>query len=207
MRGATHYLHQGPPPARRQATCLHPAKASDLNGKGAGRHRGAGPARGNSKTASVQPSLCTRTRNVSDRRVRLGRLPLQPDRGAVERLDGTGVVEVEDRVELLREACQEVMAPALRLGPIDDADRPLEAPFRERVRDLAVAMQVEVEARVAHLAEERFPGVRERGPQTLAPGRTAPRRGGGDGAEARRQADEDRVGAAARAHELPEARL
>src|SRR5215218_6490133 len=69
---------------------------------------------------------CT-NRILNSRRVGLGRLVSRlPVRLPFERLDGRRLVEVEHGVELLGELRVEVVAQALGLGPVDDADGALE---------------------------------------------------------------------------------
>jgi len=58
--------------------------------------------------------------------VGLGKLAALPHRGQLERLDGAGLVDVHDGVELLADTSGDVMAPALRFRLVDDADPPLE---------------------------------------------------------------------------------
>ena len=60
-------------------------------------------------------------------RVRLGHLSGVPSRCEIERLHGGRLVEVDDRVELLRKAGLEVVAGPLGLGSVDHADGALEA--------------------------------------------------------------------------------
>ena len=52
-----------------------------------------------------------------------------PFRGALERLERAALIEMNHGVELLREPRREVMAPAFRLRPVNDADGALQARF------------------------------------------------------------------------------
>ena len=79
---------------------------------------------------------------VSDARgIGLGRLVAGPTRVArqVERHERARRVEVDQRVELARQAGVEVVALALGLGPVDDADRAL-AGAAPRARSASVAL-------------------------------------------------------------------
>jgi hypothetical protein len=52
---------------------------------------------------------------------------------SLERFDGACHIEVDDGVELLRQARLEVVALPLGLGKINDTDSPLKVRLRERV--------------------------------------------------------------------------
>src|SRR5918992_825918 len=59
-------------------------------------------------------------------------LPLVPPGGSVQRLDGAGFVEVNHRVELLREAGFEVMADPLGFRVVDDTNGSFQSNLAQR---------------------------------------------------------------------------
>src|SRR5262249_56656460 len=64
--------------------------------------------------------------SLAGRRIRLRRFALLPAGRALQRLDGAGLFDVEDRVELLPEAGGGIVAQTLRLPGGDDPHRPLQ---------------------------------------------------------------------------------
>src|SRR4051812_11877923 len=88
----------------------------------------------------------------------LGHFGGVPAGGALQRGDGGGLVEVDDRVELVGQGGVEVVAQALGLGSVDDADRPLQPARAQQVRRAAA-----VGARAGPQAEQErgHPGVVE----------------------------------------------
>ena len=57
------------------------------------------------------------------------RLAAFPLRSAFERFDGPRFVDVDHGIELLRDACVEIMALPLGLRPVNDPDRPFKQRF------------------------------------------------------------------------------
>jgi Glycosyl transferases group 1 len=64
---------------------------------------------------------------------------------ALERLDGAGDIDVDQRVELAGGACREVVALALGRRAVDDADRALEARLAQRTATVARGQWAEQE--------------------------------------------------------------
>src|SRR2546430_16818421 len=78
-----------------------------------------------SRTRSLPlPGTLTRSDGV---RVRLRKLALLPTGRPLEGLHRPGFVDVDDGVELVRQPGPEVVALALRVRAVDDADGPLQA--------------------------------------------------------------------------------
>src|SRR3954471_6927339 len=82
-------------------------------------------------------------------------LPLLPAGAAFEWLEGAGLVEMEDEIELRRQVGVEVVAVPLGLGAIDHADRALESRLVESLLHTRDA-QIEQEVRDADAVKERF---------------------------------------------------
>ena len=121
----------------------------------------------------------------------------------LQRLDGAGLVKVQHRVELVRQAGAEVMAEPLRLRSIHHANGPFEARLAQAQHQaLGCAAQLQVAARQVHRVEQRLIAVRERRPHGLALGRLVPVRGGGHRARIRAEAHQHRILAVALAHQL-----
>src|SRR5207249_11530757 len=92
---------------------------------------------GSTRSASAEPSRATRIRSYIALPVhqdrcssdpegeRFRRLAGHPPRRPLQRLNRPRLVDVEDRVELVRETRQEVVADPLGVGSVDHADRSL----------------------------------------------------------------------------------
>src|SRR2546430_14838317 len=90
-----------------------------------------------SRTRSLPlPGTLTRSDGV---RVRLRKLALLPTGRPLEGLHRPGFVDVGDGVELVRQPGPEVVALALRVRAVDDADGPLQAGRAARLRPLGGA--------------------------------------------------------------------
>ena len=72
------------------------------------------------------------------KRIGLGRLALLPARGEIERLECSRLVVMQDRIELVRQSCQEVAANTLGLWPLDRTDSPLQTLLPQRGSNLAL---------------------------------------------------------------------
>src|SRR4051812_30555429 len=82
----------------------------------------------------VAPTWCDVPSALHPERVGLGQLAGLPLAGALERLDGGRLIEVDDRVELRAHARVEVVRDPLGLRAVDDADRTLQAPAVQLAR-------------------------------------------------------------------------
>src|SRR4051812_17982383 len=89
-------------------------------------------------------------------RIRLRQLAAVPDRLALQRLQGVRFIEVNEGVELLGQPGLEVVAPALGLGAVDDADCAFEARCAEQGGGVVLRAQIEPELREPDCVEERF---------------------------------------------------
>src|SRR4051812_26990706 len=87
-------------------------------------------------------------------RVSLGQLAAVPARRTLQRLQRAGLVEVNDGVELLRQPGGEVVAPALRLGTVDDANRALQALGAKEADSVVLGAQIKPKPRDAGGVEE-----------------------------------------------------
>lgn len=110
---------------------------------------------------------------LDPRRERLGDFARRPHWRLLERLDGAGMIDVNDGVELLCEVGVKVVALPLRLRPIDDADRAFE---QRTVRSCANGAIVEFqqEPRNADAVEELFVASRKSWADGFALDRRAP---------------------------------
>src|SRR5262245_22675358 len=148
----------------------------------------------------VAPSNCVREG--------LGHLALLPPGGAFERLDGAGLINVDHRIELVRETGAEVVALPLCARSVHDADRPLQTrdaqdlPGRRRGLGDRDPERLLVEA-----VEEALVAVAQRGADPLALGGTAPVVGRRHGARERGEADEAAVAGMPFTHELADVEL
>src|SRR5208282_6051387 len=139
-------------------------------------------------------------------RVGLGRLAPVPQRGALERLDRSGAVEMDHGVELLAQAGGEVVAPPLGLRAVDHPDRPLKTWDAQWLSNRRLR-RVQPEGRTPTLVEEGLMAVRRGGSDPLAFGGAAPVAGRGDGAVERGEPHQHGVAAVALAGELPDIEL
>ena len=120
------------------------------------------------------PVRLSRATGSEPGRVRLRRLlAREPLLGGLERVERVGAVEVHHDVELVGEARREVVALALGLRAVDDADRPLEPGSRERGTHGGVATCRARHADRAGLVEQRLVAVGQRRPDDACarPGR------------------------------------
>src|SRR6476469_8894044 len=99
---------------------------------------------------------------------------------------------MQNEIELLRQARVEVVACALRLGQIEDTDRPLEPGCRQCGGDVDIVAQRQQETRNRHVMEQPFVAAGERRTYLLAMHRTVPGGCRGDGAAVGREAHENR---------------
>src|SRR4051812_26062388 len=135
-------------------------------------------------------------------RERLGRLSRVFDRPSLQRLDRARRVEVQDGIELHRQRRVEVVAHALRLRRIDDADRALETFASQRVDGTAATAQRQPEAFETCVMEQLLVTVIECRPNLLALCGTVPVGGGGYGSGVRRKPDEAHIVGMTLAHQL-----
>src|SRR5439155_5585954 len=178
---------RGPPPA---GTGRRPGRL------GSRRSGPRGPPPSRQAWSSLAPSLESRGEC-------LGRLLLRRCRGPLQGTYGLGLVEVEDGVELARQAGVEVMAGPLGLRAVDHADGALQT----CAVPLPAAAQGEEEARQARGVEHRLPAAGQRGTHALALRGPVPLRGRGHRAGVRREADEHGRSAVALADELAHVQL
>src|SRR4051812_26027372 len=108
------------------------------------------------------------------RRIRLGQLPAGPERRALQRLQRAGFVEVNEGVELVGEPGLKIVAPALGLGTVDDADGALEALCAEQAGRVVLGAQIKPELREAGGVEEFLVTAAQAGADLLALGGLAP---------------------------------
>src|SRR5205823_1177196 len=120
--------------------------------------------------SSVTPAAGTRTMLSTSHRegVRLRQLAGVPLGRALERLHRARLVEVQHRVELLRQARAEVVALALGVGTVDHADRPLEAGVVQARRHEVALAPGEQETRPLRRVEHHLVAARHRGADVLA---------------------------------------
>ena len=130
-----------------------------------------------------------------------------PARGPLQRLDRPGLIDVDNRVELVRQAGPEVVAAPLGFGPVDHADRPLQPPRAQRVGRPRGGVEAEQELLLAHLVQQLLDAVRERGPHPLALGRAFPVAGCRHRAGVGGETDETAVAGVPFADELGEVEL
>src|SRR5262245_29845470 len=95
---------------------------------------------------------------LDGKRKGLWRLAAFPSGRAFQRFERARLVEVDHRVELVGEPGVEVVTQPLRLGPVDDADRALEARTAQ-VFDRLLGAQMEEKGRNRDLVEEQFVAV------------------------------------------------
>ena len=111
-------------------------------------------------------------------------------RHAVERCDGVALVEPGVLVELPRQYRLEIVAGQLGVGPIDDADGPLQPRPGQPVAHGTVAMQWQHERRAAGLVAEALVASGPRGHDVLDLHRPVPVRGGRNRAVVGAEADD-----------------
>src|SRR5687767_1448717 len=113
-------------------------------------------------------------------------LDLSPTLQGVERVR---VVDVDHDVELLGKAGADVIACAIGLRVVYDADRPLE-PRRRQGRAQRLLPEAQREAFEADVVKQPLVAARERGSNAALLGRRIPVARGGDGPGVRGEADE-----------------
>src|SRR5215216_5460012 len=147
----------------------------------------------NTSTVTSQPSCCrlklsknpthssrgiSLIGNASPRLLNAGReclryftrLPCLPTRGALQRLDRSRLVEMNDGIELLWQPRVEVVTLALRLRAVDDPDGALQPRLYEASDRRTVVSQGEQESRNSYLMKQSFITFRQRGPDAFALG-------------------------------------
>jgi hypothetical protein len=134
---------------------------------------------------------------------RVGLGGLLDRRPRVQRLERRRLVDVDEQVELPAGDRVDVVAPALGLGAVDDADHPLEALGVEH----AAGAEVEDAAVDPGVVQEPLDGALEARPDVPPLGRRVPVARGGDRAGVRDEADDAHVVAVALAGELAEVEL
>jgi len=97
------------------------------------------------------------------RRVGFGWLAALPGEGALERFDGAGVIDVDERVELPGGAGREVVALAFGLRSVDDADRALKARFEQSMPAVARTQRAQQEGGDPRGVQERRTFLRSAG--------------------------------------------
>src|SRR2546421_6250826 len=107
-------------------------------------------------------------------RVRLRKLALRPAGHPLEWLHRPGFVDVDDGVDLVRQPGPEVVARALRVRAVDDADGPLRAGGAERLGRLWGRSERPQELLLADLVEPLLAAPRQGRPYLLALGRPSP---------------------------------
>src|SRR5689334_20972768 len=112
--------------------------------------------------------------------IRLRHLASLPTGRALEWLDRTCLVEVDDCIELRGQPRAQVMAHALGVGSIDDADRALEPRLLQAAGRFAEVAQREEEARETRAMEQLLVASRQSRAHVLALRWTTPVRRGGD---------------------------
>src|SRR5205814_3066865 len=152
----------------------------------------------NTSTVASQPSCCLlnvskkafhSSRGISrvgiiapyplhTRRECFGWLARLPQRVSLKRFERTRLVQVNDGVELLRQACIEVVTLSLRLRQIDDADGALKARPAQSTCGLPAIAQGEQKPRQSYVVKQSFIAARQARTHTLALRRLVPIRGG-----------------------------
>src|SRR5688572_4607083 len=140
-------------------------------------------------------------------RISFGQFTAVPRAGPLERLEGTCFIEMNDRVELVRQASLEIMAQSLRLGPVDDADGALEPLLAQQIDGSAALFKINPKARKARGMKELFVTSRQSGTNALAFCGFAPIRRRGDGARISSEANRESFPAETLAHELADIEL
>src|SRR3569832_1351324 len=97
-----------------------------------------------------------RQRRLYPARERFRRLAWLPRGDVFERLDAARAVEMDDHVELLRQAGVEVVTRAFRLRPIDDADRAFQSGLREQRMHIRAALDRQEETIDARFVKQRL---------------------------------------------------
>src|SRR5688572_25784849 len=100
---------------------------------------------------------------------------------------------MQDRIELIRQSRIEVMAHALGLRSVDDANRPLKSMRHQDLQAPFLGAHGQAEARDPDLMEERLVALRQRGAHALALGGLIPVRGRRNRALISAEADRDRL--------------
>src|SRR6202163_1034613 len=146
----------------------------------------------------TQPPPCWRDRVACylhrewERLRKLARFPLF---SGFQRFDRARLVEMEHRVELIRQSRVEIMALPLGFGTVDHTDRPLEPRHGQLLHHRVAVIQDEQEAVTPRGVEQRLVAARERRPNPFTFGRFAPIGGGCDRALVGGKADQHRFAA------------
>src|ERR1019366_5989403 len=112
--------------------------------------------------------------NPSDAtRVGLRGFTLIPERTSLEWLDGPGVIKMDHHVELLAEACVEILTAAFGKGTVDHANRPLETWNAQSIVHLRLR-RIEPEALSSAVVKDPLMAVGQGRPYALAFGVAAP---------------------------------
>src|SRR5687768_732881 len=101
-------------------------------------------------------SCCLSSSFLNAGRIRLGHFVFPPYRGAFQRLDGTGLIEVDHRVKLLGKHSMEVVADPLGLWTINHTDRPFEQWLGQRRHGAVIVAQCQQELWDVDVMEEPF---------------------------------------------------
>src|SRR5262249_15004927 len=124
-------------------------------------------------------------------------------RPSFERLERGGLVDVNHRIELIHKPRAEIVAEALRLRPVNDANRPFQTFFGERRANLR-PIEHQQHAVAVQIMKEPLVAPRERWPNLPLLGGIAPVAGGGDRSGVCRETDRKRLIAMTLPHELTE---
>src|SRR5438132_5040922 len=81
---------------------------------------------------------------------------------------------MNDRIELLRQTCLEIMTPALRFRPVNHTDGALEPPGPEQLGRIVSFAEIEPEARDTDVVEKFFVTAGERRTDAFALGNATP---------------------------------
>src|SRR4051812_48161015 len=183
--------------------CIEPSKVSRtktaLDVPRARRQRRSGlrktPGAMNASAETAQSSANAATRQAADAlqrgRPRFRRFAFVPTCGAIERLQRLRPVEMDHHVELRGQARIEIVAPALGLGSIDDADGALELRPLERASGLRL-LEIDPERRVPAVMERALVALRKAGSDPLALYGRVPVGRRGHGALVRGETDRER---------------
>lgn len=140
-------------------------------------------------------------------RIGLRHFAFLPARGPLQRLDRPGLIEVDHRVELVRQSGPRSSGCGARFRAGRSRRSPAAADPSATRGQNAGGVEAEQELFLAHLVQQLFDAVRERGPHPLALGRSFPVAGCRHRAGVGREADETAVVGVPFADELAEVEL
>src|SRR5215207_1827527 len=131
----------------------------------------------NSCPLAIQPATNSAHRQSNSKRICLRHLACLPFGIDCQRLDGAGLIEMQNCVELLRQRRIEIMAQTFGCRPVDHSDRTFEPGFLQMRSRFTCGC--EQEAAEVSFVEQCLVAAGKCGPHILAFGGSVPVGGGG----------------------------